>query len=1204
MNHIRKTCWSALARWGAAAALTAASQWPLPAQQIEPNNLRFAPVAARQPANSSQPVPPAPEAFEPQPTPAAPPGQPADQPLAAPRADSTWKLAALLPADFERRLFSIWKERAQATQDLAKQTATFRLPAGAAGETIVHIDRRAGQVTVSAPQESAEAWQRVLKAVDARPPAGNQSAVIPVSNAEKHTIERTIGLLQAARAAGVSPRQKRHIGQFVSLLFQPEGGAQPPPDVGPPPPGEGAPGEAPAAGAEGGGLFSSVGDVRIEILDDFIIVTGKQADVEKVLKIIEEIERQSLETLPEVEVYYLKHVDGTALNALITQVYTTSIGTRLGTVTVTPLVKPNALMIIGRKEAIPPMIELIQKLDMPIVPQTQLKIFNLKHMSAIDAERTIRQFFVDRPGQTTNIRAGLDVQVQAIAEFRANALIVQASPRDLLEITRLVEALDVEGGASGAVNEVRIFKLTNSLAETLAPALQEAITGTTGAGGQQVQQQQQQQPGGGGQGGATSPAIATRRAAALQFLRIDSNGEQLLQSGILADMRITADTRGNSLIVVGPKSSMELMAALIRQLDELPSAVAELKVFTMVNGDATTLAQMLQDLFATQQQGGQNQGALQTATGQGESSLVPLRFSVDQRTNTIIVSGNPGDLEVVRNVLFRLDTPDLIQRITTVYRLHNAPAADVATAINNLLTRQRDLNNAAPELITAYQQIEREILIEPEPITNSLIVSATSNYFDAIKKIVTELDRRPPRVVIQVMLAEVTLNDDDQFGVEWGLQDSLLFDRGIAGGPRYNWLGATPGNDNSAASLATRAALAGQAISDLSLNRFDETLGFGGMVLSASSESVNVLIRALESSSRAQVISRPQVQTLDNQTAYVNVGALVPRITGGQASTIGTFNPTVEDQSVGIILEVTPRTSPDGTIVMQINATKSEVGPEATGIPIFTDAAGNVIRSPQIPITTAQTIVSAKSGQTIILGGLITTNQVETTRRVPYLGDVPVLGRLFRFDAVSQERKELLLIMTPFVIQDEEQNEWLNQRESARMSWCLADVVNIHGPVSMGGNPEYNMLPSDVIYPDLDPAAPGALPLEGTPTPAVPPPPAPGLQLPPPTGYGQLPTGASAPVLTGTPPGMQPPSHQPDTRPFGTHAHNAPGVQPPPPVLSQPPAAQQGLAPQSPDQARSQPLPPPFANGPVAPALWQPTGPLGAMPASYQQPLR
>jgi type II secretion system protein D len=1173
MNDAGNT-WKPALGFAAICALCLAAQAPAAAQRAEPSQLRLAP-AGQLPAAAEAPV------------------------------QASWKLTTLSAAEFERRLFSIWGNRAHATQDVAAQSATFRLPAGSAGETIVQIDRAGGEISVAAPPQTAHSWLRLLKAIDARPAAATHLAVVPVSKADPLTIDRTIGLLKAASAASGSTHKKRHIGQFVSMLFQPEGAQPPPVEGGAQPPMEGPGGEAAPEG--GDSPYSGIGNVRIEILDDQIIIIGKQEDVDKVMALIEEIERQSLETLPEVEIYYLKHVDGTALNALIQQVYSTALGTRLGSVTITPLVKPNALMLIGRKDAIPPVIELIQKLDKPIAPQTQLRVFNLKHMSAIDAERTIRQFFVDRPGQTTNIRAGLDVQVQVIAEFRANALIVQASPRDMLEIARLVESLDVEGGQF-ATNEVRIFKLKNSLAEELAPALQEAITGTTAAGGQQLQQQQQPQQQG-GQGGQTSPAIATRRATALQFLRIDSNGEQILQSGILADMRITADTRGNSLIVVGPKSSMELMAALIRQLDDLPSAVAELKVFTMVNGDATTLSQMLQELFATQQQGGQQQGALQTATGQGESTLVPLRFSVDERTNSIIVSGNPGDLEVVRNVLFRLDAADLIQRITTVYRLHNAPAADVATAINNLLTRQRDLNQAAPELITAYQQIEREVLIEPEVVTNSLIISATPRYFEDIKRIVTELDRRPPRVVIQVLLAEVTLADDDQFGVEWGLQDALLFDRGIVGGPRFNWLGATPGNDNTPASLATREALAGQAISDLALGRIDDVLGFGGLVLSASSESVNVLVRALEQSSRAQVISRPQVQTLDNQTAYVNVGALVPRITGATTNTLGLTNPTVQDYPVGIILEVTPRTSPDGTIVMQINATKSEVGPEATGIPIFTDAAGNVIRSPQIPITTAQTIVSAKSGQTIILGGLITKDQIETTRRIPYLGDIPVAGRLFRFDAVSQERRELLLIMTPYVIQNEEQNEWLNQRESARMSWCLADIVNIHGPVGLSGNPEFNVLPSDVIYPDLDPGAPMETPVEVPPLP-VPPLPMSPLQVPP------LPTPPSPPMppmpMSPVPDGPTPP------QPGGLELPPAGGLnQPPPggygqlpasPVISQ--SAGGGLVPQTIHAAA-----PPVGtqarvqrqgqqtSGQVAPALWQPGNSGGVAPAAFQQPV-
>src|SRR5439155_22051403 len=195
--------------------------------------------------------------------------------------------------------------------------------------------------------------------------------------------------------------------------------------------------------------------------------------------------------------------------------------------------------------------------------------------------------------------------------------------------------------------------------------------------------------------------------------------------------------------------------------------------------------------------------------------------------------------------------------------------------------------------------------------------------------------------------------------------------------------------------------------------------------LTARSESVSVLLRALEQSSRSQIISRPQVQTIANVPAFVQVGAAVPRIQGATATGL-TVTPIVQDINVGIVLNVTPRVSPDGTIVMQVYAEKSSVGPDATGIPVFTDANGNVVRSPQIPKTLAQTTVSARSGQTVVLGGLITKDLEENSRRVPYLGDIPVLGRLFRFDSVTNKRTELLVILTPYLVQTNEQIDWIN----------------------------------------------------------------------------------------------------------------------------------------------------------------------------------
>jgi type II secretory pathway component GspD/PulD (secretin) len=404
-------------------------------------------------------------------------------------------------------------------------------------------------------------------------------------------------------------------------------------------------------------------------------------------------------------------------------------------------------------------------------------------------------------------------------------------------------------------------------------------------------------------------------------------------------------------------------------------------------------------------------------------------------------------------------------------------------------------------------------------------------------------------VMIQVLIAEVTLDDLNEFGVELGLQDSLLFDRGIGAGATnavgFPFNNQPLGNVNDATSLATRNAVGTQGLSHFTLGRSNSTLGYGGLVLSASSDSVNILLRALQRSQRLQVVSRPQVQTLDNQPAFVQVGARVPRITNSTPNQFGQVTNSTELINVGILLGVTPRTSPDGLIVMEINAEKSEVGPEATGIPIFVNENGDVIRSPQIFITTAQTTVSARNGQTVILGGLITKNRTQETRRVPYLGDIPVLGRLFRHDLQTERKTELLIIMTPYVVRSDEDVELLNARETERMNWCLSDIVDVHGSIPGGsGSPVWNEKATPVIFPDEDPAAASAAGATGqnnaspnTPN-ALPPerrradPPF--EQEAPPIPMSALPPGASNPAVT--PPGpmefrFEPPPVQVDPYP-------------------------------------------------------------------------
>jgi len=214
---------------------------------------------------------------------------------------------------------------------------------------------------------------------------------------------------------------------------------------------------------------------------------------------------------------------------------------------------------------------------------------------------------------------------------------------------------------------------------------------------------------------------------------------------------------------------------------------------------------------------------------------------------------------------------------------------------------------------------------------------------------------------------------------------------------------------------------------------------------------------------------------------------------------------------------------------MSVYAEKSSVGPDATGIPVFTDSQGNVVRSPQIPKTLAQTTVSARSGQTVVLGGLITKDLEENTRRVPFLADIPVLGRLFRFDSVTNKRTELLVILTPYLVQTNEQIDWINSREMERMSWCVADIVNIHGPVPVSGNPLFNPAATPVIFPDLAPGAPAPVvpPAMGPIWPFPPYPP--GLPLPPSfTLPNQPPSNTQPPNTQNTPP---PPPPAPNPMP-------------------------------------------------------------------------
>jgi len=248
-----------------------------------------------------------------------------------------------------------------------------------------------------------------------------------------------------------------------------------------------------------------------------------------------------------------------------------------------------------------------------------------------------------------------------------------------------------------------------------------------------------------------------------------------------------------------------------------------------------------------------------------------------------------------------------------------------------------------------------------------------------------------------------------------------------------NYAGARPGN------------VATQGISNFSLGRSNSDLGFGGFVFSAQSDAVSVLLRALASRRTVQVLSRPQVRATHNNQASVNVGQNVPLTTGVTQNGLNT-NPQITYTKTGITLTVTPRITPDGMIAMNVFAQKSQLSD--IGVPIFINATtGDSIESPVINESTATTTVNVPNGQTIVIGGMITKSDSTLERKVPWLGDLPIVGRAFRYDGTTSSRTELLIFLTPRIILTDIDSELIKQVETERLHFIESDAEEVHGPL-------------------------------------------------------------------------------------------------------------------------------------------------------------
>jgi type II secretion system protein D len=980
-------------------------------------------------------------------------------------------------ADLARTIYLVFESRAELVKEGLQGLPTFVVnPPGEVGPNTrpvfrIGIDQENNQLLIEATVSRANHLSGLVAELDKPLDADDDETVrlLPnkgVGNATARDLNDQIHRLVAMRA-----QQDPAAGQA---------GAEPP-------------------AADGTESLNLRGEVNVQAMQDLgiLMLTGNEADVDKVAAIINQLEQMSIGSLPDIHLLSLNHVNSEALSELLSSVYERLSelrqrgSTERQTVAFFPVVQPNAILILAPDLEMDSILQLADELDKELDPESEFRVFDLQNAVASQVVTQLDTLYDGADGQ------GLRTRVRSIADVRTNSVIVQGRSRDIAEVAKLIERIDRD--SPGAVHRVQVVPLNHATAEELSEVINGAI--------QAVSSPPQQTTGGGGgfggfgAGGANQAPQELRdgKSVALEFLASDGNAQRLIRSGILADVRINPDVRTNSLIISAPEASMSLMLALIRELDRSPSAVATIKVFSLKNADAEQSVNLLTTLFENQNQ--EDQLGVQIAGAEdSSSSLIPLQFSADIRTNTVLAVGSEESLAVVEAILLRLDNDDTRQRTTTVIQLRNSPAELVAASINTFLEQQQALQDSTDDLLSNIERLRQEVIVTEDTNSNSLIVSASPEYYSQIVSIINELDATPPQVIIQALLVEVQLDNTDEFGVELGFQDPLLFRRSIietvddivtvtqtttqnntqttnqtvisqnpTPGFLFNNTNSPLGNNVN----TTNTSLVGtQGISNFSLGRQNSDLGFGGFVFSAQSDAVSVLIRALAARRTVHVLSRPQIRTTHNNLASIQVGQEVP-VVNGVTINESIVTPTIEQRNTGIILEVTPRITPDGTIAMEVYAEKSALS--AAGVPVFTDATtGNTIESQIREVSIADTTVSVPNGQTIVIGGMITKADETLERKVPWLGDLPIVGRAFRYDGTTTSRTELLIFLTPRIVFNDIDSELIKQIEAERIHFVESEAEEIHGPLysvppsGMNGVPQ-EMYPGEEVYPGVPP---------------------------------------------------------------------------------------------------------------------------------------
>lgn len=324
---------------------------------------------------------------------------------------------------------------------------------------------------------------------------------------------------------------------------------------------------------------------------------------------------------------------------------------------------------------------------------------------------------------------------------------------------------------------------------------------------------------------------------------------------------------------------------------------------------------------------------------------------------------------------------------------------------------------------------EQEIRIVADELTNSLVVLATPRDYQAIKAVLGELDLVPRQVLVEMLIAEITLSDDIDLGITHKIGNTTTNTLGSGGTSP-----ATTAPPTGTGAVLARSLFGKNAKSEGF--RLDGTFGPPGIqaVLSWFGGDYTAAINALAQTSEIKVLSRPHILTADNQEARILIGNEIPIVTSqsDSASTSdAVFRQNVEYRDTGVVVSVTPQVNSDGLVNMIVSQEVSDVATAA-------QIAGIV--SPSFSTREAETTVVVQSGETIVIGGIISETNSEGKAGIPYLMDIPVLGQIFRSRSAKKRRTELIILITPYVVRTRNEARTVTEEFKARVDDVLHEL--------------------------------------------------------------------------------------------------------------------------------------------------------------------